>query len=136
VVVADPLFLKALAAADPAGYRLGCLDHVVVCLGAHSMRGAGCTWNDIAGPQFDAAVSKWTKAARSCRAGRASSADLMSPGDLWLDDDSAYVQQVAIVLGIASGLVAFIPSQTLHTGRKCFGSCQLGGPLVAWAAHW
>jgi 4-hydroxybenzoate polyprenyltransferase len=132
------LFLAA--AASPGGFRAwdlwiggGCL------VGAFLMRGAGCTWNDLADRDFDARVARTR--ARPLPSGQVTPRQAV----VWMVAQAALAALVlftynkaTILLGIASlALVLAYPFAKRFTWwpQVVLGVVFNWGTLVAWTAH-
>ncbi len=108
-------------------------------IGAWLMRGAGCTWNDIADRDFDAAVARTRS--RPIPAGQVTVRQAMA----WLVIQSLLAFGIlltfppaAIALGVASlALVAIYPFAKRFTWwpQIFLGLAFNWGALLAWAAH-
>ncbi|MEM9199144.1 MAG: 4-hydroxybenzoate octaprenyltransferase [Pseudomonadota bacterium] len=132
--------LALAVAADPAGPQRGDLWIALGCaLGAFLMRGAGCTWNDIADRDFDAAVAR-TKS-RPLPSGQAT----VRGAVIWMALQALAACAIllsfsptAIWLGIASlALVCVYPFAKRFTWwpQVFLGLAFNWGALLAWAAH-
>jgi 4-hydroxybenzoate polyprenyltransferase len=130
----------ALAAAASGGFRPADLWIVAGCaIGAVLMRGAGCTWNDIADRDFDARVARTRS--RPIPSGQVSLRQALA----WMLAQAAAAALVlvtfppaAIGLGLASlVLVAVYPFAKRFTWwpQVFLGLAFNWGVLVAWAAH-
>jgi len=131
----------ALAAgADPDGFRLWDLWIVAGCgAGAFLMRGAGCTWNDIADRDIDAAVARTRS--RPIPSGQ------VTPWQaaVWMVVQALAAAVIlftynsaAIALGVASlALVALYPFAKRFTWwpQVFLGLAFNWGALLAWTAH-
>jgi 4-hydroxybenzoate polyprenyltransferase len=131
----------ALAAlADPAGPRTFDLWLALGCaMGACLMRGAGCTWNDIADRDIDAAVARTRS--RPLPSGQVTPRAAM----IWLGVQSLAAFAIlltfppfAVALGVASlALVAVYPFAKRFTWwpQAFLGLAFNWGALLGWAAH-
>jgi 4-hydroxybenzoate polyprenyltransferase len=132
--------LALAVAADPGGaggfdlwIALGC------AAGAFLMRGAGCTWNDLADRDFDARVARTRS--RPLPAGQVT----VRQAWVWMALQAALAAAIlfsfppaAIALGIASlALVLVYPFAKRFTWwpQLFLGLAFNWGALVAWAAH-
>ncbi len=128
------------AAADPGGF--GPLDGwlAISCtIGAFLMRGAGCTWNDLADRHIDAEVARTRQRPLPSGAvtprqalGWAVLQSLLAAGILFTYNSTA------IALGVASlGLVAIYPFAKRFTWwpQVFLGLAFNWGALLLWAAH-
>ncbi|NJM82092.1 MAG: 4-hydroxybenzoate octaprenyltransferase [Tabrizicola sp.] len=112
---------------------------VSCAIGAFLMRGAGCTWNDIADRDFDAAVSRTRS--RPIPAGQVTVRQAL----IWMAAQMVLAAAIlftynglAIGLGIASlTLVAIYPFAKRFTWwpQVFLGLAFNWGALLAWAAH-
>jgi len=132
--------LALAAAADPAGPRPFDLWIALGCgLGALLMRGAGCTWNDLADRDFDARVARTRS--RPLPSGQVTPRAAFA----WLCAQALAAFAVlltfppaAILLGVASlGLVAIYPFAKRFTWwpQVFLGLAFNWGALLAYAAH-
>ncbi len=132
--------LSLAAAASPAGFRLWDLWIAGGCLiGAFLMRGAGCTWNDLADRDFDARVARTRS--RPLPSGQVSPRQAA----VWMVAQAALAalilftyNRATIGLGIASlVLVAAYPFAKRYTWwpQLVLGLVFNWGALVAWTAH-
>ncbi|MEO1551793.1 MAG: 4-hydroxybenzoate octaprenyltransferase [Pseudomonadota bacterium] len=132
--------LGLAAMADGQGFTAYDLWIALGCtLGAFLMRGAGCTWNDLADQDIDAAVTRTRS--RPLPSGQVTRAQ----AKIWMVVQSFLAlvilltfPPVAIALGLASlGLVAIYPYAKRFTWwpQIFLGLAFNWGVLVAWAAH-
>ncbi len=128
------------AAADPAGWQWRDLWIVVGCgIGAFLMRGAGCTWNDIADRNFDGRVARTRS--RPIPSGAVTvrqAADWMVAQVLAAALILFTFNLIAIILGLASlALVAVYPFAKRFTWwpQLFLGLAFNWGALLAYAAH-
>lgn len=127
-------------AAMEGGFRPWDIWLVISCgVGAFLMRGAGCTWNDLADVEFDAAVARTRS--RPLPSGQVSKRHAM----LWMVVQAGIAALIlfsynwlAIGLGIASlALVAIYPFAKRFTWwpQVFLGLAFNWGALLAYAAH-
>ncbi len=133
--------LWALAlAGGVGGFRTWDLWLVISCaVGAFLMRGAGCTWNDIADREFDAAVARTQS--RPLPSGQVT----VSQALVWMVLQMGLAAVIlftynwlAVGLGLASlALVAIYPFAKRFTWwpQVFLGLAFNWGALLAWAAH-
>lgn len=126
--------------ADPSGPTLHDAWIIIGCgFGAILMRGAGCTWNDLADREFDASVARTRS--RPLPSGQATARQAA----IWMSIQAALAfcilltfSPAAIGLGIASlGLVCIYPFAKRFTWwpQVFLGLAFNWGALLAWAAH-
>ncbi|WP_170258986.1 4-hydroxybenzoate octaprenyltransferase [Oceanicella actignis] len=134
------LGLALACAADPAGWGLKDAWIFVACAaGAFLMRGAGCTWNDIADRRIDAQVARTRS--RPIPSGQVS----VRAAAIWMAAQALAAFAIlltfngfAIALGIASlAPVAIYPFMKRVTWwpQLFLGIAFNWGALLGWAAH-
>ncbi|MEM9317825.1 MAG: 4-hydroxybenzoate octaprenyltransferase [Pseudomonadota bacterium] len=132
--------LALAIAADPAGPNWGDAWIALGCaLGAFLMRGAGCTWNDLADQKIDASVARTQS--RPLPAGQVTARQALA----WAIAQSLLAFAIlltfhptAIALGVASLIpVAIYPFAKRFTWwpQVFLGIAFNWGALLAWAAH-
>jgi 4-hydroxybenzoate polyprenyltransferase len=130
----------ALAAGAAGGFRPVDLWIVLGCgIGAFLMRGAGCTWNDMADRDFDGRVARTRS--RPIPSGQVTLRQAL----VWMVAQALVAALIlftfhpaAILLGVASlALVAVYPFAKRFTWwpQVFLGLAFNWGVLVAWAAH-
>ncbi len=129
-----------LAALSDGGFRLWDIWIILGCgIGAFLMRGAGCTWNDIADREFDAQVER-TKS-RPLPSGQVS----VKSAVVWMILQTAIAGIIlfsyswpTIICGLASlGLVLVYPFAKRFTWwpQAFLGLAINWGALLGWVAH-
>ncbi len=132
--------LGLAVAADPAGPGRADIWIALVCAaGAFLMRGAGCTWNDIADRKIDASVER-TKS-RPLPSGRVSVRNAL----IWMVLQALAALALLVTLNSAAiilGFIALLPVAVYPFAKRFtwwpqvfLGIAFNWGALLAWAAH-